>query len=45
MAGLRVATRGLSMVGLEALCDGDMLASARKEFLAFRRRAAARRRR
>lgn len=45
MAGLRVATRGLSMVGLLALCDGDTLAGAKQEFLAFRRRAGARGRR
>ncbi len=41
-AGLRVATRGLSMVGLEILCDGHTLARARGEFLGLRRRSRAR---
>jgi len=37
-AGLSAATRGLSMVGLQALCDEDILAAARHEFLASRGR-------
>jgi len=45
MAGLSAATRGLSMVGLQALCDHDTLAGAKREFLAFRRRNGARVRR
>jgi len=43
-AGLSAATRGLSMVGLQALCDQDTLARAKREFLASRRNGARRRR-
>ena len=45
VAGLRVATRGLSMVGLEILCDGHTLARAQREFLGLRRLSRARGRR
>jgi amidohydrolase len=44
-AGLSAATRGLSMVGLQALCDEDILAAARHEFLASRGRNGVRGRR
>jgi metal-dependent amidase/aminoacylase/carboxypeptidase family protein len=43
-AGLRAATRSLAMVGLRLISDQETLHRARREFQAFRRRVARRRR-